>query len=115
MQERVADKFGDNGIIGVVVAEQSESGWHLPIWLMSCRVLNRRVEEGILNKLVAEVVTRGGRSLSGTYLPSAKNSLVREHYAKLGFQKSGEAPEGRTDWVLDVTNYAEKQVPFQYI
>jgi FkbH-like protein len=114
MQVRVTDKFGDNGIIGVVVAEKKGSDWALPIWLMSCRVLNRRVEEGILNSLASQLREKGAQSVAGVYLPSPKNGLVKEHYARLGFVKTAEADDGRTDWRLDLAGFTARDVPFTY-
>ncbi|MCP4559944.1 MAG: HAD-IIIC family phosphatase [Bosea sp.] len=114
MQVRVTDKFGDNGIIGVVVAERSGDGWTLPIWLMSCRVLNRRVEEAVLNKLAERLSERGGGVLHGLYLPTAKNGLVKDHYRKLGFEQVGGEADGSTRWKLDLSTFTPSDAPFSY-
>jgi FkbH-like protein len=86
LQFRLGDRFGDNGIIAVVIGRLVEGGDALlDTWLMSCRVLGRCVEEATLNVVVAEARRLGARRLIGIYRPTAKNTIVSEHYAKLGF------------------------------
>ena len=52
---------------------------------MSCRVLGRQVEQATLNLVAATAAGMGAERLRGFYVPSAKNAMVKEHYAKLGF------------------------------
>jgi len=83
---RLLDRFGDNGIIAIVIGGRAGNEVFLDTWLMSCRVLGRRVEQATL-AVVAEEATRiGGEVLLGEYIPTAKNGMVQEHYPKLGFQ-----------------------------
>ncbi len=58
---------------------------NIDTWLMSCRVLGRKVEEAVLNVLCSEARRRGINQLIGTYIPTERNALVEDHYAKLGF------------------------------
>ncbi len=90
---RLTDRFGDNGIISVVaVVRESEGDARIDLWLMSCRVFGRKVEDTILADIVARARALGARRLIGEYVPTAKNALVRELYPRLGF-----AEIGRTD------------------
>jgi FkbH-like protein len=83
---RLADKFGDNGIISVVaVARDGKDDARIDLWLMSCRVLGRKVEEAILADMAARARALGARRLIGEYSATAKNALVRELYPRLGF------------------------------
>ncbi|NLH81946.1 MAG: HAD-IIIC family phosphatase [Phyllobacteriaceae bacterium] len=86
---RLADRYGDNGLIAVVIARrdalESET-FEIDTWLMSCRVLGRRVEQATLEALIAATRAAGGRRLIGVYRPTAKNGMVRDHYARLGFE-----------------------------
>jgi FkbH-like protein len=83
---RLTDRFGDNGIIGVVaVVRDSEADARVDLWLMSCRVLGRKVEEAILADVVARARALGARRLIGEYSPTAKNALVADLYPRLGF------------------------------
>jgi FkbH-like protein len=86
---RLRDKFGDNGLISVVLARPDpalpQGELLIDTWLMSCRVLGRQVEEATLQVVAAEARQRGARALVGEYRPSGRNGMVAEHYAKLGF------------------------------
>jgi FkbH-like protein len=85
---RLKDRFGDNGIISVVaVARDTQDEARIDLWLMSCRVLGRKVEEAILADIVTRARALGARRLVGEYCPTAKNGLVRELYPRLGFQE----------------------------
>jgi FkbH-like protein len=87
---RLKDKFGDNGIISVVaVARDGEEDARIDLWLMSCRVLGRKVEETILADMTARARALGARRLIGEYSATAKNALVRELYPRLGFTEIG--------------------------
>jgi FkbH-like protein len=87
---RLKDRFGDNGIISVVaVAREQQNDARIDLWLMSCRVLGRKVEEAIMADIVARAHALGVRRLVGEYCPTAKNGLVRELYPRLGFQEIG--------------------------
>ena len=112
LQVRLKDRFGDNGMIGVVICMPTGGGWDIDTWLMSCRVLNRGVEKATLNLLVALARRRGIAVITARYLPTEKNVLVRDHYAALGFvadearDESGGVGAG-TAWVLDVGRYED--------
>jgi len=85
---RLADRFGDNGIISVVaVTRDSETDARIDLWLMSCRVLGRKVEEAILADIAARARALGARRLIGEYIPTAKNALVADLYPRLGFEE----------------------------
>ena len=89
VQVRLADRFGDNGIISVLIADKKGKAWEIDTWLMSCRVLGRRVEEACLSHLVAAARQAGADALVGKYIASSKNGMVADHYRKLGFLPSG--------------------------
>jgi FkbH-like protein len=103
LQLRLLDRFGDNGIISIVIGRMREDDDLLiDTWLMSCRVLGRQVEPTTLN-LVAEQARRlGARRLVGEYVPTKKNAMVRDHYAKLGFAVEHTAEDGASRAVLDL-------------
>ena len=107
LQIRLLDQFGDNGIIAIVAghAVQSTHTIHLDMWLMSCRVLGRGVENETLNLVASEARRLGATRLVGQYIPSAKNAMVRDHYAKLGFSIATEDIDGTTTWSMDLTNF----------
>jgi FkbH-like protein len=100
MTVSLEDRFGDNGLISVVLAKIDRDTLAIDTWLMSCRVLKRGVEQFLLNHLVACARERGLTRVLGEFIATPKNELVRDHYAGLGFsQIGGEAP-GYTVWEL---------------
>jgi FkbH-like protein len=110
LQVRLQDRFGDNGMISVVLCRRDGARWLIDTWLMSCRVLNRRLEEQVLNVLHASARAHGIRELVGLYRPTAKNGMVKDHYRKLGFTLASETDDGAT-WTLDVDGYAPRALP----
>ena len=98
----LADRFGDNGLISVLLAKIESENLVIDTWLMSCRVLKRGVEDFLLNHLYEVALSRQVRAIRGEYIPTAKNDLVREHYAKLGFVQLEAAENGHTWWELPV-------------
>ena len=95
LQLRLTDRFGDNGIISIVIGRMEPGGvCRIDTWLMSCRVLGRGVEEATLALVVAQARELGATTLIGEYVPTAKNGMVAEHYAKLGFTEHEALPHG---------------------
>lgn len=83
---RVADRFGDNGLVGVAIGIPGESGeWTIDTFLLSCRVIGRRVETVLLGVLSRFIHERSGQVLVGEYIPTPKNDLVAEFYRAHGF------------------------------
>lgn len=90
---RLEDRFGDYGIISVVVLEVEEKNkFRIDTWVMSCRVMGRTVEHAILSHVLHELKQRGTAYLVGEFIPSPKNAPVASLYEKLGFQEK--EPEG---------------------
>jgi FkbH-like protein len=91
---RLADRFGDNGLISVVVLLLRPGGLaEIDVWVMSCRVLSRTMEEFIGNDIAAVAQARGCDVLLGRYRPTAKNKLVAALYERLGFTAAGQDGE----------------------
>lgn len=107
LQLRLTDRFGDNGIIGIVIGRLQDDGAMLiDSWLMSCRVLGRQVEQATLNLLAATARGMGARALIGEYRPTAKNGMVENHYAKLGFETIATGADGAIRSRLDLGGFA---------
>jgi FkbH-like protein len=105
LQLRLIDRFGDNGIIGIVIGRMAAEDLLIDTWLMSCRVLGRQVEPTTLN-LVADAAKRlGARRLVGEYLPTKKNGMVKDHYLKLGFTVTEVQGDGSSRSVLDLPTF----------
>lgn len=115
VQIRLVDRFGDNGIISVLVADKRGTDWEIDTWLMSCRVLGRRVEQAALQHLAAAARGAGASRLIGRYIPSAKNMMVEQHYQKLGFEKIEQTPEGVTVWELRLDGWSLDELPMTIV
>ncbi len=103
---RLCDRFGDNGLISIVLGSVYGSDLRMDLWLMSCRVLKREMEQAMLDGLVERARAAGVRRVIGEYLPTAKNGMVADHYEKLGFKPvSRDESTGATAWELDVAGY----------
>ena len=82
------DKFGDNGLIAVVIMKPLDNETlFVDTWFMSCRVLKRGMENFTLNTMVEKAKAAGYKKIIGEYLPTLKNKMVENHYAGLGFTK----------------------------
>ena len=104
---RLRDKFGDNGLISVVIGEKIDDSLHIRLWLMSCRVLKRGMEQMMLDALAARAAADGCKELIGYYYKTAKNKMVSDLYAVFGFEKIMQSGDD-TVWRLDLARY-EKQ------
>ena len=102
LQLRLLDRFGDNGIIAVLIGRLQGRVMELDTWLMSCRVLGRGVEAASLTLAAAEARRLGATTLLGRYVPTPRNAMVRDHYARLGFKPGEEAPDGSTTATLEL-------------
>lgn len=80
------DKFGDNGLIAVVIMKPlDKETLFVDTWFMSCRVLKRGMENFTLNTMVEKAKAAGYKKIIGEYLPTPKNKMVENHYTGLGF------------------------------
>jgi len=95
---RLTDKFGDNGLVSVLIGRITGKTLEMDLWLMSCRVLNREMELAMFDALIEQCQTRGIREILGIYIPSKKNRMVAGHYAGLGFSCAERNSEGRELW-----------------
>jgi FkbH-like protein len=115
IQVRLVDRFGDNGIISVVIADRKGDVWDIDTWLMSCRVLGRRVQEAVLAHLVAAARQDGAGHLVGRYVPSAKNAMVADHYRSLGFELADTLDSGVTIWRLPLEQATATSLPMRTV
>ena len=102
---KLEDRFGDNGVVTVVAGQQEGALLHLRLWLMSCRVLKRGMEDAMMDAVVADAAARGVKTICGYYYPTAKNAMVKEFYAEMGFARIKADENGNTVWNLDVAAY----------
>ena len=101
---RLIDKFGDNGLVSAMIGTVEGERCTVDLWIMSCRVFKRNLEQTMMDEFVRRCAARGVKTIVGRYLPTAKNLLVKEIYGTMGFEKVSE-DEQQTVFELDVAAY----------
>jgi FkbH-like protein len=104
-QISLEDKFGDYGLISLIIGEKRGKSLFIDTWIMSCRVLKRGVENYVLNQIVVQAKALGLSEIVGEYIPTPKNDLVKDHYKNLGFSQEGETHI----WKLKTGTFAPHQ------
>ena len=95
---RLEDKFGDNGVVSIVIGRKEKDVLQIELWLMSCRVLKRDMEYAMMDTLVKQCRDCGIRQIYGYFYPTAKNAMVKDFYALQGFEKLEEDVDGNAKW-----------------
>ncbi len=103
----LSDKYGDDGLVSVIILEDHENDISIDTFLMSCRVMGRKLEDVILN----ELATKYHKKIIGEYIPTQKNAPVSELYDRLGFDLISN-DDGHKIYELDGTRYLKKNVSF---
>ncbi len=109
LQFRLLDRYGDNGIVSAIILEATNEPGVLEIetWVMSCRVFGRELEFEIMNIVTEAARRKGAHTIVADYLPTARNSIIKNLYAELGFHPISPAAKNdcRTRWQLDLSDY----------
>lgn len=105
---QLSDKFGDNGVVSVVIGRCEDTTLHIELWLMSCRVLKRDMELAMLDELVRQCRERGINKIMGYYYKTPKNNMVSELFGMFGFTQESKSDNGDSVWSLDITSYENK-------
>lgn len=106
---KLADKFGDNGVVSVVIGKIKKDALHIDLWLMSCRVLKRDMEFAMMDRLTEECKKRRITRIYGYYYPTAKNKMVENFYGLQGFTLKNRDDEGNAEWEYEIpTAYENK-------
>ena len=106
---KLEDKFGDNGVVSVLIGTKKGTALHMDLWLMSCRVLKRDMEYAMMDTLVRKCKEQGIKTIIGYYYPTIKNEMVKDFYSKMGFRKIREDENHNTTWEFSLNDpYTEK-------
>ena len=105
---KLKDKFGDNGVISVVIGNIEKNVLNIDLWIMSCRVLKRDMEFAMMDKLVEKAKENNIDIIRGYYYPTTKNNMVKDFYKIQGFDKIEEDDEGNTTWELKTKDYKNR-------
>ena len=110
LQVTLLDRFGDNGMICAVICKRNGLDWEIDNWLMSCRVLNRMVEQSVFNHIALHAMQAGAKRIFGIYRPTPRNGIVSGHFKGLGFTLIERTDEGDR-WALDLETFTPFDVP----
>ncbi|MCR5689476.1 MAG: HAD-IIIC family phosphatase [Clostridiales bacterium] len=108
---KLTDKFGDNGVVSVISGQIENKELHMKLWLMSCRVLKRGMEDAMLDALVSDAKEKDLERVIGYYYPTAKNGMVKDFYQRMGFSLVSSDGMGNSVWRLALDSYEPKR-PF---
>lgn len=109
MYGKLEDRFGNNGVVSVVIGRQEKEVCHIELWLMSCRVLKRDLEYAMMDELVSRCKGKGISEIQGYYYPTAKNQMVKDFYELLDFTKIEEDDQGNTIWQYHIPGQYKKK------
>ena len=109
---KLEDKFGDNGVVSVVIGRQEKEKIHIDLWIMSCRVLKRNMEHAMMDKLVEYCQKLGIEEIYGYYYPTPKNTMVKDFYGTIKFEKVSEDDAGNSVWRYNVPENYQPQNKF---
>jgi FkbH-like protein len=103
---RARDRFGDHGLIGVVIADIALPTWSIDTMLLSCRVIGRGVETAVMSEVLERARAAGAHDVRGRYVPTAKNAPARDFYRDTGFDEvtSAADADGATSWTWPVAD-----------
>ncbi|MGC9954214.1 MAG: HAD family hydrolase [Rhizomicrobium sp.] len=104
-QARLSDRFAAHGMIAVVIVHKGEKVWTIDVWLQSCRVLGRSVEETLMNLLVEEAQRVGVAKIVGEYIPTSRNAMVADFFVRMGFAKLPQSRGARQLFVCRPADY----------
>ena len=84
---QVLDKFGDNGITGVYIINKEDKVWNIDTFLLSCRIMGRGVENGILSQILIDAKNNGIEEIRANFIPTKKNKPSENFLSDFGFEK----------------------------
>lgn len=101
------DKFGQNGMISVVMCSVSGSKFSIQNWVMSCRVLKRGLENAVMSELVLFAKTRSLSIIEGKYINTTKNGMVARLYEGFNMNESDDAWSGELDEIKSGSSFIQ--------
>lgn len=110
---RLADKFADHGIVGLVIVRKKDEGAYIiDTFALSCRALGKTVEQTFMAQIVDILRKEGVKHLRGVYIPTERNGKVKDLYERFGFRKTGEEDNGTIYWELDLEKAKVEASPY---
>jgi FkbH-like protein len=105
---KLQDKYGDNGLVSVIIGKIDGSCLYVELWLMSCRVVKRNMELAMFDELVNACSKKAIKKIIGSYIPTKKNGIVANHFLLLGFTKISSGRDGSSSWEYEIKGGVQK-------
>ena len=105
------DRFGNYGMTGLLIARKGKENWAIDTFLLSCRILGKKIEEQFLNYALNELKSTGVKKVLGEYIATKKNGQVKDFYGRTGFKKIN-SEENKDVWQVDLSNFEFKPLDF---
>ena len=83
---KLFDKFGDNGIVSIIIGKIKNDECHIQLFLMSCRVIKRTMEYSMMNEFFNSCRNKGIKKIYGYYVPTKKNKMTENLFKTIGFE-----------------------------
>lgn len=100
----VSDKFGDSGITGAIIIKNNE----IDEFLLSCRILGKGIEKEFIAKILSKLKKIGISDLNAVYIPTAKNTQVKDFYENNGFILVSVDESGEKHYMMNLSEYKGK-------
>jgi FkbH-like protein len=108
----VSDRFGDSGkTVLVILSKVSETHYHIDTFLMSCRVMGRRIEDAVMQYIAKSLAARGATQLTARFVPTKKNQVVESLFEKLGFALTETDDDLTKHYKADISTVERCQQP----
>lgn len=82
----VSDRYGDNGLVVILMIHKEKDEAYIDNFLMSCRVMGRKIEDAVMSEVCKKMAELGIKVIHASYLKTAKNKPVECLYEGLGFE-----------------------------
>ena len=105
---KLKDKFGNLGIVGVVLATEKNNILEINSFVMSCRAMGRGLENLMLNETIAYARNNKFTHVIGEYIATEKNQKIKNFYSNFGFANIKKS-DTVSLYKCDISSFNEKQ------
>lgn len=97
----VSDRFGAAGLTGILGLQIRDGVAHIEDFVLSCRVMGRKVEETLVHVATELARAQGAASVRAEYVPTAKNGPCLAFWRRSGFAIEGDEARPMFVWQTD--------------
>lgn len=111
---RLQDKMGESGITGVVILKKEKDMWEIENLMLSCRIIGRTVEFGLIRQIADRARQAGAQILEASFIPSSRNQVAAQYLGQSGFSLQKTLPDQTQKWSLNLSE-AQDKIPADYV